>query len=135
MDIIYSFSQCYPSEACIGEYRDCSPGYTGNYCGECEVQHYRSNNNACLACENASASIISFSIALVFVFFVVLLLLKRIGKFFATFTISVHYFQILFIYKSLLMEWSSEVLEMFNILRIFSFNVEVARLNKSTVFY
>ena len=48
------------------------------------------------------------------------------GRYFAAVAIAINYFQILYIFKSLFMNWSSTVVQMFEIFSVFSFNIELA---------
>ena len=50
----------------------------------------------------------------------------KLGRYFAAISIAINYFQILYIFKSLFMNWSSTVVQMFQIFSFFSFNIELA---------
>ena len=59
---------------------------------------------------------------------VLLLYIKlKYGSFLVVFTILFQYFQILYIFKSLILDWSDQVLQFFNVLSFFSFNLELAK--------
>ena len=51
----------------------------------------------------------------------------KMGRYFAAFAIAINYFQILFIFRSIIMNWSDGVIQMFEYLSIFSFNLELAK--------
>ena len=124
----YAFTNCFPAEACFAESRECSDGYVGENCGSCELNWYRSQNNSCLACGQTDIGLmVGFLFIFLFIFGVVVYVMMKMGRYFAAFAISINYFQILFIFKSIVFNWSKGVLEMFDALSIFSFNLELAR--------
>ena len=100
----------------------------GDRCGLCAAGYFRSGNNVCTACGGTNVPILITVLVIFFISFTILVYLSmKVGKYFAALSISINYFQILYIFKSLLLNWSKEVLNMYDIVSIVSFNLELAR--------
>eukprot|EP00835_Amoeboradix_gromovi_P003448 NODE_228_length_13820_cov_0.664893.p1 type:complete len:1943 gc:universal NODE_228_length_13820_cov_0.664893:12388-6560(-) len=122
----YQYAACIPSDACTGS-QICNDGYEGNRCGSCSLQHYRTGGNICGLCPKMSAAAIALiAVAVIMIFVFVLYIMLKYGRYFAAISIAINYFQILYIFKSLFMNWSDKVMDMFEIFSIFSFNIELA---------
>ena len=99
----------------------------GSRCGSCKVGYYRSGGNICAICPNTPpALLVAVLVAILIGLSVALLVMIKLGRYFAAISIAINYFQILYIFKGLFLNWSSSVLQMFEIFSFFSFNIELA---------
>ena len=122
---------CFPSEACLGNntcaaaYRD--PKSTGS-CGCCNTGFFK-NGLKCVQCPEGFGiiSLIMIAFAAVVVVGILLYLKLKFGPHLVVFSILFQYFQILYIYKSLILNWSDTVLEYFNAVSVFSFDLELTK--------
>ena len=124
---VLEFVQCMPIEACNGN-NECHLGYSGTNCGSCDLRYYR-NGVECLACPVGFGvkEMVGIAMGALIVMGLLLYLKVKFGSYLVVFGILFQYFQILYIYKSLILNWSDDVLSFFTILSVFSFNLELAR--------
>ena len=121
----YRFTQCIPTTACDGS-TNCAVGYRGDQCGTCDLQFYRTRTVECTPCSSDSALLVIIFSSVFGVLAIIFLIVKmKFGAFFVVLSIGLRYIQCLFIYKGLLMQWSSLVQQMFDILSIFAFNIDL----------
>ena len=121
----YQFIRCYSGNACVGE-SSCARGYKGTLCGSCAAGYYKTKGVDCEECpHNANILIVAGFLGVIIVI-IILYLRINYTSLFTVSAILFQYFQILYIYKSLMLNWSEEVLAFFNILSVFSFNIELA---------
>eukprot|EP00834_Sanchytrium_tribonematis_P001302 NODE_31_length_37178_cov_0.413576.p1 type:complete len:1968 gc:universal NODE_31_length_37178_cov_0.413576:11393-5490(-) len=123
---VYQFAPCYPAEACLGT-STCQTGYAGDRCGDCAPVHYKTAGGYCKDCPKTDPNVLIAAMVIFLVLFsIILVIMLRIGKYLAAISIAINYFQILYVFKSILLNWSQQVYNMFDIVSIFSFNIEIA---------
>eukprot|EP00835_Amoeboradix_gromovi_P000746 NODE_28_length_33831_cov_0.361200.p1 type:complete len:1876 gc:universal NODE_28_length_33831_cov_0.361200:12645-7018(-) len=124
---VLEFVPCMPSKACLAA-STCSEGYKEPNCGICDAGYYKKGLD-CVKCVGSFTveKIALVAIAAILIVVLLLFLKLRYGSLLIVFSILFQYFQLLYIYKNLLLSWSDQVIEFFSYLSIFSFNLELAQ--------
>ena len=125
MDGLWEYTACTPQEACLGQNK-CAEGYKGLNCGECQNRYYKSGIY-CVKCNDNKTGAIAAASALVLIMLIGLYIKLNYGSLVVVMGILYTYFQILYIFKQLMMNWSDEVLQFFDLISFFSFNLELAQ--------
>ena len=118
------FIRCVLDEACSGN-SVCNTGYKGDLCGECSLGYY-SNGNQCNSCPTWSNYMVLLVVVAIFVMLTLLVVKIKYSHILIVFGILVQYLQVLYVYKQLMMKWPQPILDFFEIISIFSFNLELA---------
>lgn len=132
------YLQCVPAEACGGNIGfnstdQCTAGFTGRICGDCEPYFYR-NNGVCKRCASSQSFgmqvliyVLPLSVGVALVLGLVVYLQLEMTFFSILFT----FFQLVSTFKKFKLGWLPDTESMFGSLSVLLFDIEILQLSCS----
>ncbi len=119
------FKPCEPSWACTGE-NTCLIGYEGDRCAFCLKGEYYRINGVCQKCPDRPWVILVGFAAAIMIGSSLSYWLNKKDANIAFITIGVDYFQVLAMLARARVRWPATVMQLYNVLSAFNFNLELA---------
>ena len=123
----YTFIQCSPAESCPGYDNQCATnlGYTGDFCGSCIANYYKSDVY-CKPCPNNDYLIYIYGAIGLILLTVLLIFLATKGKFvFKISGVVMTFFQTIVEFSFIELEWTKKMKDIFQYFTIFNFDIDL----------
>lgn len=129
------YLKCPIPQACVHHsyndtYTDCTPGYTGILCNNCDQGYYRLGER-CYSCGNPAVSglLLFVWVAVVLLFWITILPFAFINTFIGSLAISITFIQTTSLFSRYDLNYPDNLLAFFYALGASNFNIELARLD------